>query len=494
MKRYLRIFALRKKLVISLAGIILLTALAYVTYVKPQTPNPALTEGSGKEQSADTTKFAYRISSESDEEILTYFEASRYGVYGRDVPIGIPVQLDVEFTVDVDRKSAEARIGDEWKQLSYELQWSDDRSFSIRFIPAEANSGQSLWLNFNQTLSKSGIELKENPSLVIHPAKPKTFTVMQRPSGPIKELFTSLIDYRWTRTSPDGRWILAGEEVKIGEYDPKPYVSLLSIDGMLSKRFAPGEIYRPTWLSDSGSFLYSSEEQLMVYDINKEQGRVLQASPYRKKTDYGFRQTVSYDYHAPSGRIAMTAASHHSDGRLVADLYLFDSVLDQQPRKLEKGFEGYRCNHDPCTLGIRFMGKDTLYFTERELEHKSIDWNTMEKRVLFTQEQRFNGHYTHLEGSRFLHIFQSNRAAGGNTEWRLFDISTGKETPVNSPGHWGYVALRAGKDRYLVRSQDQGWFELDWEEAKLVAVPDIPKEALFSVEAVDNGYVFPVQK
>ena len=288
---------------------------------------------------------------------------------------------NVTFTHPVDRASVEAfDYGMEGLEVEYD--WHSDRSVTVRLTfdeHAVMEDYDRLFLDFHRARPADGIYREPAPSgfVMIQPTRRKTFAFLDPSTGRRETFLNTLISYTRLDRSPSGQYVLA-EETTVRESMPVYNYVLLDKAG---KRIKPLLMDAPVWLRGEDALLYRRDRSILRYDVDT-------GGEHAVWTASAPVDWVYYDYHAPSGRLAVVTLRQNDSRELEGDLYLYEKVTDPEPRVFRGVFFDREPVGDYYPEGVRFIDGGKLYIeyitgpNDYVKERRVMDWTTGELTAL----------------------------------------------------------------------------------------------------------------
>ena len=288
---------------------------------------------------------------------------------------------NVTFTHPVDRASVEA-LDFDMEGLEVEYDWHSDRQVTVRLTfdeQAVMEDYDRLFLNFHRARAADGIyrEPASSGSLMIQPTRRKTFAFLDPSTGKRETYLNTLISYTRLDRSPSGKYVLA-EETTVRE---SMFVYNYVLLDKAGKRIKTLYLDSPVWLKGEDALLYRWHRSILRYDV--ETGVEHEVWTASAPVDW-----VYYDYHAPTGRLAVVTLRRNDSRELEGDLYLYEKVTDPEPRVYRGVFFDSEPVWEYYPERVRFIDGGKLHLeyitgpNDIAKERRVMDWATGELEAL----------------------------------------------------------------------------------------------------------------
>jgi hypothetical protein len=388
--------------------------------------------------------FTYQIHSPEDEEADYY--AIHPGTYYR-IATNRELTFHIHFSLDVKKEDVTNALEHQFDQLDWSLvrKSNQDLIISLRTYPRDLL--KKFQIQFQGVKSTEGyVVTNSNVSLHGVVAEKQKYETIHTETGKVETLFEKMPRYQSLDVSSDGKFYLAKEEQDDfqGEFS-KPNLTLLGANGDVIKHF--GQALYPQWLADGQSFIYVSGDSIHRYFPATKRNSVIWTSPYANDLSiyYNF-DGIELD--TQSGRLVVSMYQH---GAIMdigkVDLYMFASVDDNSPRKVEhvsqRGNSSFTFQFDGTHI---FYANNYVVADGSHWDNKLLlmDW----KDLSITE---FKG-FTLIHGLQFLKdgevIYQTGDM--NSYEWYRYDFEKVQSEKLFTAEHAIDVAWWIGNGRYLM--------------------------------------------
>lgn len=369
--------------------------------------------------------------------------------------IGESHTYNIVFSEAVHQNITENQLDGMLKGLNKEIKWLSDRSFALKLHLEEEDVMEDYdeyRLYFSGSITKKEFtesSWQESQLTRFQPTVRKHYNITNLLNQGKVKLFSSLISYSSLDLSPNGQWVLA-EELSSRESILIPSYSLLDRKGNRLKEL---KMNSPVWLADGNSLLYSDRKSVIRYDILTGEQQVIWTDPEEPVIK-------SFKYYPSSGKLIVAAGHHDEKWNVSVDLYLFESVVDANPRILSNVFfDNSDIEWDGLhySLPVHLIGDGLLYYENdvigNQSEHYIMDWESGETRMIDIRE-----------GERILPLSEGKLLRLVDRILSVYDVVTNKETKlnltINEDDYWLWVKS-VREDTALLLFSDTKHYLLD---------------------------------